>query len=171
MDLNDSEELSALVEQVLSLDNEIIFFESKLKGVKKLLANLIEKEIPLKLQELGLKEATLKDGTKITVDTVYFAKIKQADNEQAYTWLRNNGFGDLIKRRLSIEFTKGEDIRASDIKLGLIDNGCIVKDQESIHHQTLNGFVREQISMGNNIPRDLLGVYQRNEAKVKRKMT
>ena len=168
MDLKD---LTILVAQVDTLEQKFISLEAEAKGIKKVLSDLLEKEIPLKLQELGLKEATLEDGTKISVIPMYFARIKKTDTIEAYKWLRDNGFGDIIKRTIAIDFTKGEDEIASEVKLRLENDGYLINDQESVHYQTLNGLVREQIEKGYIIPRDLLGVYQKNEAKIKRSVT
>ena len=166
----DLEDLTELVNQVLMLDEEFIKQETKLKAIKKVLTDLLEKEIPLKLQEMGLKEATLKDGTKISVVPTYFARIKKTDTTQAHQWLRENGFGDIIKRTIAIEFTKGEDDIASKVKSSLENDGYLINDNESVHYQTLNGWVREQIEKGTELPRELLGVYQKNEAKIKRSL-
>lgn len=164
----DNTELTALVEQVTDYESELILHETKAANVKRLILNLVEKEIPLKLSEMGLKEATLKDGTTITVTPMYFAKISEANKVQAFNWLRDHGLGDIIKRSISIDFTKGEDEAASGVRSLLEGEGHMVNDQESVHYQTLSAVVREQIEKGTDIPRQLLGVFQKNEAKIKR---
>lgn len=169
--INDNEELTELVNQVISLDAKLHLAEYNAQNTKKLLADLLEKEIPLKLQEMGLKEAVLKDGTKVSYVPTYWAKIKNENKAEAFTWLRNNGLGDLIKRRISIDFTKGDDNEASKVKSLLEEKGHLVDDKEDVNYQTLSAMVREQIEKGNDIPKDLLGVFQKKEAKIKRSTT
>jgi hypothetical protein len=166
-----NEELTALVKQVGEYDTELKYYEKQVSNVKKLLANLLEKEIPTKLHEMGLTEGTLEDGTVVSVKPMYFAKIKDENRERAYNWLRNNGLGDIIQRKLALNFTTGEDAAASAAKTLLEKEGHIVQDVEAVNFQTLGATVREQINAGNDIPRDLLGVYQKNEAKIRRTVT
>jgi hypothetical protein len=35
-----------------------------------------------------------------------------------------------------------------------------------VHHGTLSGFVKEQISSGNNVPHDLFGIYVADKTKI-----
>ncbi len=139
-----------------------------LKTIRETIRELVETDIPLQLQQMGLKKATLEDGTEIKLSSMYFASVKEINKARAYKWLRDNDFGDLIKRKLSVDFGKGDDSVASTTKKTLEKLGLLVSDKEAVNPQTLNGFVREQIREGNNIPREILGVYQKNEAKIKR---
>ena len=59
------------------------------------------------LSELGLSEITLKDGNKITTSTYYSARITDENREEAFAWLDENGFSDIIKNTVSVSFGRG----------------------------------------------------------------
>ena len=48
-------------------------------------------------------------------------------------------------------------------------NKHVVEHKESVHAGTLTAFVKEQMGEGNNIPMDLLGVFEYSKTKITRK--
>ena len=65
------------------------------------------------MEEINLESFTLSDGSKINISPTY-GGIKVEDRPEAHQWLRDNGFGDLIKNSISAEFGMGEDNIAKD---------------------------------------------------------
>ena len=125
--------------------------------------------IPELMKEIGLESFTLATGEKVEAKAKITASIKVADREKAHAWLRDNGFGSLIKNEVTASFGKGEE----DVARGLVDEltgrEFVVDRKEAVHAQTLGAFVREQLEKGSKIPMDLLGVFDVTKAKITRK--
>ena len=75
--------------------------------------HLAENVLPNLFAEVGLSELKLADGRHLKVSNYYGASIKDAKKEAAFNWLRNKGFGDLIKNQVSCRFGRDEETLAS----------------------------------------------------------
>ena len=83
-------------------------FEADLKDAKKTLLKLTDEDLPALLQEIGLPKFELDDGTKVTLQATYGAHISEANQPEAFSWLREHGFEDIIKNTVACEFGKGK---------------------------------------------------------------
>ena len=88
--------------------------EDSIKQKKKDIELLSGEVIPTMLSEMGLSYLKLQDGSSIEVKTNYSATITQANKENAFKWLRENGLGDIIKNEISVSFGRNEDNKAAD---------------------------------------------------------
>lgn len=159
--------VSLLAQEQLRLEGEIETLTKKLSTLKEEHRVISETKLPDTLAEYGLSEVRLKDGKKIVVKEIVSAEIKKDNEEKAFAWLRENGFGDLIKRVISTSFGKGEDKVADALSQQLAKKGLNVADKASVHAQTLKAFVREQIEAGNAaLPKDIFGVYEGKKATI-----
>ena len=103
--------LSEKSNQLQKLDDAIQEAEQTLGQLKAEYRELSEVDIPSMLSELGLSEITLKDGNKISTSTYYSARISEDKRDEAFQWLNNNGFGDIVKNTVSVSF--GREARAT----------------------------------------------------------
>jgi len=87
--------------------------------------------------------------------------------EKAYSWLRDNGHGDLIKNTLTASFNKEEDARASSLMKMFEDQGYTYQRKEKVEPMTLKAFVSDQIERGKDIPMDLFSIYITNKTTIK----
>lgn len=141
------------------------------------LANLTERyrflsvnKIPEILGEYGIESGSLKlkDGHVLEIKEVISATITKANQAAAYTWLRDNGFGDIIKREVAVAFGKGQDEDAETLLRALAMQGLPVTDKEGVHASTLKSFIREQLKNNDiEVPEALFSVYRGLEAKIK----
>ena len=115
--------------------------EDSIKQKKKDIELLSGEVIPTMLSEMGLSYLKLQDGSSIEVKTNYSATITQANKENAFKWLRENGLGDIIKNEISVSFGRNED----------------------------NKLVRERIEAGKEMPTELFNVFIGNKTTIKRK--
>ena len=83
--------------------------EDAIKQKKKDIEHLSGEVIPTMLSEMGLSYLKLQDGSSVEVKTNYSATITQANKEEAFNWLRENGLGDIIKNEISVSFGRNED--------------------------------------------------------------
>ena len=58
---------------------------------------------------MGLQKFTLTDGAEISVKPIYAASIPRDRKEEAFQWLRDHEFGDLVKNNVTVTFGRGED--------------------------------------------------------------
>ncbi len=74
--------------------------EQKIKSLKEQERKLSEEEIPTFLQEKGLTSIRLNSGTEVSVTEDIRPGILVANKAHCFQWLRDNGFGDLIKNNV-----------------------------------------------------------------------
>ena len=138
----------------------------KLKAKTRELSEII---IPNMLSELGLSEITLKDGNKITTSTYYSARITDENREEAFAWLDENGFSDIIKNTVSVSFGREEDDSAKKLLETLDTDGYKTAQKKHVEPMTLKAFVREQVEKGSDLPLETFNVYIGQKTKVIKK--
>ena len=128
---------------------------------------LSENVLPNLFAEVGLSELKLADGRLIKIGNYYGASIKEDKKQAAYSWLRNNGFGDLIKNQVSCSFGRDEDEKARGLIQTLDEQGYQSSQREWVEPSTLRAFIREQHEAGNALPMDLLGAFVGQKTTIK----
>ena len=141
--------------------------DQELKQKEDYRTKLSEEVLPSLFSEVGLTEVKLSDGRKVKVSEYYRAAIKVENRDAAYTWLRNNGFGDLVKNQITCSFGRNEDEKASKLVSDLNEKGYESAQREWVEPSTLRAFVREQYEAGREIPMDLLGAYIGHKTTIK----
>ena len=144
------EDLSALCNKLLKVEGEIGNVEEKLQKLKEQQRELSEQIIPDKLGQLGVTDLKLNDGSRISAEPFYSARISGEKLSDAHAWLRDNGHGDIIKNTVTLTFGQGEDVMAKELVDQLTSQGHIPQEKEAVHPSTLRAFVKEQIESGNN---------------------
>ncbi len=167
MSLKELERIAPLVERARDNRRRIEELESFLKTAKATERKLLDIEIPELMQELDLTAITTADGATVDIIPFVDARIPVKKQPQAFGWLRENDFGDLIKHQVISQFAAGEDDAAFAAKLYLEESGFNVEDKVSVHPMTLKAWVREQDAKGTEIPEDLFGVYRGQTTKIK----
>lgn len=167
----DDTSLKALADkcQLLELaEKKVAELEDQLKERKEAARKLSEEEIPQFLAEKGLSSITLTNGTEVKISEEVRPGVKVADRAFCYAWLRDNGYGDLIKNNVSVSFAMGEDAQAVKLKAAIQDLGMVGTEKEDVHYQTMKAFVTEQHKKGVSLP-DEFGVYVANKTKLVQK--
>ncbi len=163
------DDMTTLARALLDADQEIDQAEQSLKEAKERARVLREETIPSAMQELGLEELKLNTGQKLSIKQEVYASIPAANKEAAYDWLNTNGFGGLIKVEVAADFRKGEQEVAMQLFNRLQEEGLQVHFDQGVHAQTLKAFLKEQLSIGSNIPLDLFGARPVWTAKISTK--
>jgi len=127
---------STLLKQI---QDDIEVLEAQLKLKREAARHLEESYIPELMDELGLESVTLTDGTKLTVKPFVAAHISKDHEAEAFQWLEDHGYGDIIKERTVV----------------------------NVHPSTLKAWAKERVESGDNIPDDLFGVYVGRKAVLK----
>lgn len=159
--------VAALAKRAKMLEREIDDLEKSLNERKEQQRKLLEESIPNMLGELGMKDFTMSDGSKVTIKPFYSASIKEEKRAEAYEWLREHGHDDIIKNTVSVRFGRNEDQLCEALLDLLRERNYPVEQAQKIEPQTLKAWVREQVERGNAIPTELFGLYVGQRATIK----
>jgi hypothetical protein len=168
----------------MSIDYE----DDRLESVKQIdaAASLSNKVIELKNiedeienAEKSISKLKLKDGESIELKPFYYASIAKGRNEsdsdfldrkdKAFTWLRDNGLGDIIKNDITVTFGRDEDNKALQYADLAKSNGFEPIQRETVHAVTLKALVRERLENNLEMPSDIFKIYAGNSTKIKRR--
>ena len=137
--------IARLANEAARLEESVAAQEQLLKEQKKALHVILDEQLPEALESMGLQKFTLTDGAEISVKPIYAASIPVNRREEAFQWLRDHEFGDLVKNNVTVTFGRGED-----------------------EPMTLKAWLRERVEAGDPIPLDLFGAYISTHATIKR---
>ena len=166
--VNDAKSLSDQVVKLKQLEDELVDKEKELKELKRKVELVSGEVIPTMMQEMNISTLKLADGSSVEVKPVYGASITVANKEAAYTWLRENGLGDLIKNEITVSFGRNEDNKASQYAVLAKGQGFEPVQKLKVEPMTLKALVRERLESGQEMPSDLFNVFAGNRTKVTR---
>ena len=161
--------LADQVEKLNSLQSRIELQEDNLKNSKKEFDHLSGEVIPTMMAEMGLSHLKLMDGSSVDVKPNYSASISIANREKAFTWLRENGLGDIIKNEISVSFGRNEDNKAADYAALAEERGFQPTQKLKVEPMTLKALVRERLEAGKEMPTEIFNVFVGNKTTIKRK--
>tara|TARA_Y100000114_G_scaffold8542_1_gene6725 strand:- start:2364 stop:2942 length:579 start_codon:yes stop_codon:yes gene_type:complete len=156
-----------LAKQIAVQEQTVASKQEELNKAKKELLRLTDEELPSVLTEMGLSGLKLDDGSEVTIKKIFGASIPNDQKEEAHQWLRNNGFGDMVKNIVSVNFGMGEDEQAHAMTKQLQDAGLDPEQVERVHSSTLRAWVKEQTEKGNEFPMELFGAFIAQRAIIK----
>ncbi len=166
--VNDAKSLSDQVVKLKQLEDDLVDKEKELKELKRHIDLVSGEVIPTMMQEMNISTLKLADGSSVEVKPVYGASITVANKEAAYTWLRENGLGDLIKNEITVSFGRNEDNKASQYAVLAKGQGFEPVQKLKVEPMTLKALVRERLESGQEMPSDLFNVFAGNRTKVTR---
>ena len=164
----DLSNISDLGRQLAQLEEKIRVEEEHLKSLKEDYRKISEDLLPNKLREMGVSEFKLADGTSMSIQQYYSARITPENRDVCFHWLENNGLGDIIKNTVSANFGRGEDEAAQELMTKLERDGHTLVQKKWVEPMTLKAVVREQVEKGNDLPLDTFNVYIGQKIKVKK---
>lgn len=134
--------------------------EDELKDAKEELRTIAEVDLPEAMKQCGVKDFTTTTGLKITLKEDVNVGITAARQQEAYDWLKANGFDGLIKSDLSLHFDREHAKDADKLVEKLSKQGYEVEFKQGVHYQTLKAFVKERMADTESetpFPLDLFG--------------
>lgn len=159
-------QVSKLAKMQLAMEEHIALLEENLKTAKRELREIAEDQLPAAMAEHNISELKLEDGSSISVSKFYSASIPKDRSEEAFRWLVDNDFGDLIKNQVSTNFVRGQEEQAEHFASELAGRGMPVNTKKWVEPMTLKAFVKDQTEQGANIPADLFGLFIGEKAKI-----
>jgi hypothetical protein len=158
--------ITNLAREARNLEGEITTLQDQIKDLARRKLEIESKKLPGLLQEAGVKEITTLEGLKVSMKFIVGA-IPAQSKEEAYEWLDNNGHSDIIKRKLALDFQKGQADQAEKAAQQLRDLGFDPSLRMDVHPQTFMAFAREQITNGKLLPLEKWGVFYGDKAVIK----
>ena len=166
IDQDNVKSISDKCHQLNELQSQLKEKEESISLLKHKIRDMEERIIPEMMQQAGVSLLKLKDGSTVEVKPFYAAKIPESRVEEAFSWLREKGFEDLIKNTVTASFGRGQDNQVSEL-IGVCEKfGFNYNKKEKVEPMTLKAFVREQVETGKELPFDLFVVYIANKTKI-----
>ena len=165
----DIQTLASFCQELQGIENDIDSLEQQLKAKKEAADKISSEVIPNLLAEQGLASLKLADGSGVEVKKTYSCTVKKDSVESAYTWLRNNGLGDLIKNEVAVQFGKGEDNKAEQLLSLAANEGYEPTQKQKVEPMTLKALYRERIEAGLDMPSDFFHTFVKDQTKISRK--
>jgi hypothetical protein len=160
--------VSRLANEAANLENKIAELEVLRKETQSALHKITDERLPEALEEMGLQKFTLVDGSEIAIKPIYSASIPSSRKEEAFQWLRDHDFGDLVKNNVTVTFGRGEDEDAKDFVGLCSQKGYTPNQLEKVESMTLKAWLRERVEAGDAVPLDLFGAFISQRATIKR---
>ena len=159
--------IAGLARRAKMLEKEIADMEEVLKERSEQYRKLTEQTIPEAMAEAGMKKFVMEDGSSIDIKPFYGASIPKARQAEAYQWLRDAGFDDIIKNTVSVRFGRGEDELCVRLLNLLGTQGYPAEQAQKIESQTLKAWVKERVEKGQTVDTELFGVFIGQKAIIK----
>ena len=167
--IDSAKRLSDKVLELKDLEDEIANAEESLKKLKEKAKVVSSVEIPAMMDDMQITKLKLKDGESVEIKKIYGAYIPPEQQEAAFTWLRNNNLGDIIKNDITVTFGKGEDNKAAEYAVLAKGQGYEPVQKIGVHPQTLKAMVRERLEANQDVPSDLFKPFEGNQTKITRR--
>ena len=170
--LDRTSDLTSLADQIKklrALEDQLKFEGQALKNKQREAQRISDEVIPTLLSEMGLSSLKLADGSAVEVKPYYAASILNKNKDAAYSWLRENGLGDIIKNNVTVSFGRNEDNKAAEYANLAKSQGYQPTQKLKVEPMTLKALVRERIEKGVEMPMDIFNVFVGNRTKLTRK--
>jgi hypothetical protein len=162
--------LRQLADEYIAAEAEVIKAQEALEIAVARKRDIAENLIPQATDGMDGR-FNLGDGRELIVKEEIRSSIAGEKRIPAIQWLDENGYGHIVKREISVEFAKGDTERCEaflqalknlEAQLGTL----VVKTNFTVHHATLNSWVKERLSEGVDLPVDVFGIFRQRTAKV-----
>jgi len=176
--------LADLVATYNKYQNALGELKERVKKGEKIIREIETEFIPSIMEEIGMSEYKLADGSKVTMSSVVAGRIPSqgaidkakgdahddliAKRAECFDWLRNHNAGSIIKREFSFNLGKGDESEQAKNKLLEIADELKLpyQDAENVHAMSLNAILKELVQNGVDVPVDTFGLFVGNKAKI-----
>lgn len=164
----DLKTLAGLVSQQIEMEEAVNQLEAALRERKQALDFHKTKTIPNHMNALGTSLWRSADGFVVELKPFVSASIPKDKRDEAYSWLREHGHGDLIKNEVTVGFGMKEMDRAEKLLSELAAAGYSPSAESSVHSSSLKKWLRDQVEVGTPVPLELFGAYLGQVATIKK---
>lgn len=160
-------QVSAAVSQWETLSIEMDELEKQLKEKNAELKHMAENVMPELMVQAQQAECTSLGGFKVKLKEIIVAHVPSASAKEpdqikrrweAFRWLDNNGYGDLIERKIDVTFDRKDETAAKELLTKLKADNYQARPNYNLHHMRLQGFVRQAFDEGVDVPEDIFAI-------------
>ena len=166
-EVNEVDPISKACQDYLKSEEEINNLELMIKAKKESLRQQNEHIVQL-MEERGVKSIRMTDGQSVDIKPFYTGSITKEKQEEAFQWLRDNGYDDIIKNQVVVKFGRAEDEQALKVWNSLMNEGFDTERNTKVEPMTLKGFIREMIENGKELPMETFGVFVGHKINIKK---
>ncbi len=166
-EVNEVDPISKACQDYLKSEEEINNLELMIKAKKESLRQQNELIVQL-MEERGVTSIRMKDGQSVDIKPFYTGSITKEKQEEAFQWLRDNGYDDIIKNQVIVKFGRAEDEQALKVWNSLMNEGLDTERNTKVEPMTLKGFIREMIENGKELPMETFGVFVGHKINIKK---
>ena len=166
-EVNEVDPISKACQDYLKSEDEINNLELMLKSKKESLRQQNELIVQL-MEERGVRSIKMKDGQSVDIKPFYTGTITKEKQQEAFQWLRDNGYDDIIKNQVVVKFGRAEDEKADNVFTELANQGLDTDRNVKVEPMTLKGFIREMIESGKELPMETFGVFVGHKINIKK---
>lgn len=146
---------------------EVARLEGELKAAQKKVEDIETHVIPDLMDEAGLAEIALKNGTKLKVEPVLTIGSGKGKDAAVLKWITETGHSGLIKRSVSVSLgTKADEKEAALLAELKAEGFEDVSALAEVNAQTLKAHVKKLLEAGKEVDMDLLGAREFKRAKI-----
>ena len=166
-EVSEVDPISKACQEYLQEEKELDDLEILIKTKKESLRQKNEHIVQL-MEERGVTSIKMKNGQAVEIKPFYTGSISKEKQEEAFQWLRDKGYDDLIKNQVVIKFGRAEDDKANQLFTDLANQGLDTDRSVKVEPMTLKGFIREMIESGKELPMDTFGVFVGHKINIKK---
>lgn len=160
-------DLSTAAISMYQAELDVIRCEQALKDAQARLRDISEKVLPDLMEEAGMAELVLANGTKLKVEDQLTVSPLKANRAAVIEWLRRTGHGAKVKRQVLVNLGLNADEREAALLAELDAEGF--KDhstEEWVEPSTLKAHVKKALEAGEEVDMDLLNARVFKKAKI-----
>jgi len=162
------ERLSGMAHLQMELEDQLAELSLIVKEKTAKLTELSESLIPSVLDETGLSEIRLADGTKVIVKETLRVTTAGKYRDVIQAWLVEKGHDDIIKDTVTAQFSKGEGERAAALVAAAAEFTQVVDRKRTVAPGTFGALLRELLEDGVEVPLDEFGAFFQRQTKLDR---
>ena len=160
--------LGKLAHHQMELEDRIKETQSTLDDLNKQHNEVSGVSIPSLLDETGLSEVRLADGTKVSVREDLRVSTTGKYRDVINAWLESRGLDDVIRDEVTAAFAKGAGEAAAKAVSMLKGIGAAVDRKRYVNPMTFAALLRELMADGESVPLEDLGAYVQRRTKLER---
>ena len=147
------------LEEISTIANSLLVLKARIKKGTAYLADLqkqatkIETDtLPDALKRAGIKSFEMPSGEGISIKDTVVTNIKLADKPAAYQWMNDNGYGSLVKTKITLAFGMGEKEQADSLIAYLKKEKFDFGSSQDIHAASLKKWGTDALESGLSTP-------------------
>lgn len=161
--------LAKLAREQMDLEDRIEKKMEELKALNKSLLVVSGETIPSIMDETGLSEVRLADGTKIVVKDDIKVSTTGKYRDAINSWLEETGRDSIIRDEVKINLGAGKSDMAGAIIEAASGMGIDEIDRKRfVNAMTFASLVRELLENGESVPLEDIGAFRSRQTKLQR---